>query len=104
VQLSLHSLVLVVVFEGHSGCVPFELVFFLFDADLAFGQAASRYEAEHHCTCKDGGGVEHAHALCVHEVRVLDVVEAHSCLVRQEDSVVAENHCGSNAEEDNTDE
>ena len=52
-QLSLHSLVLVVVFEGYSGGVPLELVFLLLDADFAFGKAASRYEAEHHCACKD---------------------------------------------------
>ena len=124
----MHRLVLVVVFEGHSGCVPLELIFFLLDAEFAFGQAASRYEAEHHCACKDlqqykklrfaaskeqkwregkstySGGVEHAHALCVHEVRVFNVVEAHACLVRQEDSVLTENHRGCDAEEDHTDE
>jgi hypothetical protein len=40
----------------------------------------------------------------VNKVGVLNVVEAHSCLVRQEDRVLTEDHDAGDAEEDDTDE
>ena len=51
-----------------------------------------------------GGSVEHAEALGVNKVGVLDVVEAHPCLVGQEHGVLTEDHDASDAEEDDSDE